>query len=350
MRKDQIGIVAGIALIAFIFFGYAAYIIIDNKEVNEKDVSSEKEVSTSFEKEPFEVPDIEDIRTQYEKKIDAYKSNGEEDDEIVPEISPETLNGKSDILMAPELENGAYLKGDTDMDNDKEIDQDKVKIAKTYPDVSLQNTMGTSRKEEVSKDISDAGDPITWQEAGFVRRRGAYGNDPASDLTPVEKKEGVGDDISRKDLTQIEEREMSCKAYVYGDHIVKQGGKMKFRLSSPLMLDGKKIPAGTFAHGISRLQGDRLLVEIKSLVTVGGDQYNVTFDTYDIDGLQGLYIPSKAGQEAGREVANGALSASAPALNLPIIGRVGINLGRKRANEQSIRVGNKYKVILKEKS
>lgn len=349
MRKDQIGIVAGITLIAFIFFGYAAYLIMDNKKVNEKDVSSEKEVSTSFEKEPFEVPDIEDIRTQYEKKIDAYKNNGEEDDEIVPDISSEALNGKSDILMAPELENGAYLKEDTDMDNDKEIDLGKVKIAKTYSDVSLQKIMDSSRKEEGNKDISDAGGPITWQEAGFVRRRGAYGNDSASDLTPVEKKEGVGDNIYRKDLTQMEEKEVSCKAYVYGDHIVKQGGKMKFRLSSPLVIDDKKIPAGTFAHGISRLQGDRLLVEIKSLVTVGGVQYNVTFDTYDIDGLQGLYIPSNAGQEAGREVTNGALSASAPALNLPIIGRVGINLGRKRVNEQSIRVGNKYKVILKEK-
>lgn len=133
------------------------------------------------------------------------------------------------------------------------------------------------------------------------------------------------------------------------------GSTVQLRLTSALNVDGQPIPQNTFIYGIASLSGERLKIKI-STMSSNGKILPVSLGVYDLDGIEGIYIPGTisrtitkqalGGQVQGADFDVGGFSLGAQAANAGMqIGRT--LLGRKtRLTQVTLQSG--YKVILRD--
>lgn len=133
------------------------------------------------------------------------------------------------------------------------------------------------------------------------------------------------------------------------------GATVQLRLTRPINVNGQAIAQNTFLYGIASLSGERLNIKI-STITSNEKILPVNLGVYDLDGIEGIYIPgaisrSVTKQALGSQVQGadfdvGGFSLGAQAANAGMqIGRT--LLGRKaRLTQVTLQQG--YKVILRD--
>lgn len=107
------------------------------------------------------------------------------------------------------------------------------------------------------------------------------------------------------------ESEQGIRAVVHGTQILVNGSTIKLRLTQKVSIGGQEMAKDHFVNGVARLQGDRLQVSIKSIL-VGQSVFPVDLELYDMDGLEGIYIPGSI----DRDVAKNAMDRSIQGLDL----------------------------------
>ena len=125
---------------------------------------------------------------------------------------------------------------------------------------------------------------------------------------------------------------------------VKSGSTVKIRIKMPLTVNGITIPANTILSGIAKLSNERVKITI-SKILYAGKIYSCNFSVYDIDGIEGIYIPGGLNQEIAKDQANQEVSRTT--VNVPLVGSVSTNLGRKKIQDPSVTIPNGYKILLK---
>lgn len=133
------------------------------------------------------------------------------------------------------------------------------------------------------------------------------------------------------------------------------GSTVQLRLTRPINVSGQAIAQNTFLYGIASLSGERLNIKI-STITSNEKILPVNLGVYDLDGVEGIYIPgtisrSVTKQALGSQVQGadfdvGGFSLGAQAANAGMqIGRT--LMGRKtRLTQVTLQQG--YKVILRD--
>ncbi|WP_433836313.1 conjugative transposon protein TraM [Flavobacterium anhuiense] len=94
----------------------------------------------------------------------------------------------------------------------------------------------------------------------------------------------------------------SIEAVIHQTQTIVSGSVVKLRLSHDIFLLGTDIPRNTFLYGIAALKGERMEVKITSI------QYNnsifpVELAVYDIDGIDGIYIPGAISRDVAKSSA-----------------------------------------------
>lgn len=77
------------------------------------------------------------------------------------------------------------------------------------------------------------------------------------------------------------------------------GSVVKLRLSQEIELSGTRIPKNTFVYGTASLKGERLTIEISS-IRYQTSVFPVELLLYDIDGLEGIYIPGAISRDSAK--------------------------------------------------
>ncbi|OJV19101.1 MAG: conjugative transposon protein TraM [Dyadobacter sp. 50-39] len=133
------------------------------------------------------------------------------------------------------------------------------------------------------------------------------------------------------------------------------GATVQLRLTQPINVSGQTIPQNTFIYGIASLSGERLKIKI-STISLNEKILSVNLGVYDLDGMEGVYIPGTisrtvtkqalGGQVQGADFDVDGFSLGAQAANAGMqIGRT--LLGRKtRLTQVTLQEG--YKVILRD--
>lgn len=115
------------------------------------------------------------------------------------------------------------------------------------------------------------------------------------------------------------------------------GGYLRLELSTELIINGDRIPAGTPLVGSTRLTNERLEVMI-SAIHCGARVYPVALKVLDQDGIAGIYVPGSVADEAAREAVGqgiGTIGVSSP--DASILGQatnVGVQLARSMAGKK----------------
>ena len=92
----------------------------------------------------------------------------------------------------------------------------------------------------------------------------------------------------------------SIKACVYQIQVITDGQVVKLRLLEPLQAGKVLVPENALVSGISKLQGERLEIQVSSL-EYRGNIIPVELTVYDMDGLPGLFVPGSMEGDAARE-------------------------------------------------
>lgn len=92
-------------------------------------------------------------------------------------------------------------------------------------------------------------------------------------------------------------------AAVHETQTIVNGSVVKLRLTADITLQGRTIPKNTFLYGIAALKGERLEIKIENLQH-HGSIFPVQLSVYDIDGIEGIYIPGAISRDAAKASAD----------------------------------------------
>ncbi|HEV7333102.1 MAG TPA: conjugative transposon protein TraM [Flavisolibacter sp.] len=147
----------------------------------------------------------------------------------------------------------------------------------------------------------------------------------------------------------------AIEASVHRTQTLASGAVVRFRLLADATVGSHPLPKGSLLSGTCQLAGERLQVQFRSVV-VNGSLYPVKLNAYDLDGIQGLYVPDAITRDVAKQsVDNSAQMLEISTLDPSLKGRVttaGVgalkNLLSKKVKQVKVTLKAGYKVWLKE--
>jgi conjugative transposon TraM protein len=91
----------------------------------------------------------------------------------------------------------------------------------------------------------------------------------------------------------------TIQAVVHEDQTLVSGAVVKLRLVDGIYVNGRMIPKGSFVYGNCALNNERLTIKIASIRYLN-NILPVALSVYDLDGMEGLYVPGSIGRDAAK--------------------------------------------------
>lgn len=99
----------------------------------------------------------------------------------------------------------------------------------------------------------------------------------------------------------------TIQAVIHENQTLTSGAVVKLRLVDGIEVGGRKIPKGSFVYGTCALSNERLTIKISTIRYLRSIM-PVTLSVYDLDGLEGIYVPGSIGRDAAKSGMNNAVS------------------------------------------
>ena len=96
-------------------------------------------------------------------------------------------------------------------------------------------------------------------------------------------------------------------AVLHEEQVLENGSTVKIRLLNTIRVGTTLIPRNTFIFGIARIQGERLGINISS-IRYGEVIIPISLSVYDVDGLEGLFVPGSLTRTAAKQGASQGIS------------------------------------------
>lgn len=103
-----------------------------------------------------------------------------------------------------------------------------------------------------------------------------------------------------------EQQQNSIEAIIHETQTIVNGSIIKLRLKTDVFLHGILIPKNTFLYGIASLKGERLEVKINN-IQYRNSIFPVELSVYDLDGIDGIYIPGAISRDVAKTSADRSL-------------------------------------------
>ena len=111
--------------------------------------------------------------------------------------------------------------------------------------------------------------------------------------------DGGGKSKKHRSASSAETAGNTIQAVVHEDQTLVTGAVIKLRLLDGVYVNGKMIPKGSFVYGTCALNNERLEIKITSIRYLN-NILPVALSVYDLDGMQGLYVPGSIGRDAAK--------------------------------------------------
>lgn len=177
-----------------------------------------------------------------------------------------------------------------------------------------------------------------------VQVLGEQGNKPASFAPP-----SAIDNKHALDLSS------AIEAVIHQDQDIVSGSVVKIRLSDSISVNGALIPKNEFVYGIAEVDEERLKITIASM-RYKNSILPVSLSAYDLDGLEGLYIPGAISRDASKKGVDDAIQSLQimtmdPSVSAQVAG-AGIQAAKglfgKKVKQIRVKVKAGYKLLLRD--
>lgn len=108
---------------------------------------------------------------------------------------------------------------------------------------------------------------------------------------------------SLTDGPAIEDTQNAIQAVIHETQTIVDGSTVKLRLVNDVYINGTLIRKGNFIFGTASLRGERLGIKITS-VRYNSSLFPVELTVYDMDGLDGIYIPGAITRDVAKQSAD----------------------------------------------
>ncbi|MBT2591404.1 conjugative transposon protein TraM [Pedobacter sp. ISL-68] len=108
---------------------------------------------------------------------------------------------------------------------------------------------------------------------------------------------------SLDDNSVTNESQNAIQAVIHETQTIVNGSTIKLRLINDVFINGVHIPKDNFLFGTASLNGERLGVKINS-VRYNNSLFPVELSVYDMDGLDGIYIPGAITRDVAKQSAD----------------------------------------------
>lgn len=98
----------------------------------------------------------------------------------------------------------------------------------------------------------------------------------------------------------------AIEAIIHDTQELVAGSTVRIRLVNAVEINGQRIPQDQFIYGVCSINGERLQIAIKGVRT-GNSLLPVSLNVFDLDGLEGIYIPGAIARDAAKQASNNAL-------------------------------------------
>lgn len=149
----------------------------------------------------------------------------------------------------------------------------------------------------------------------------------------------------------------SIEAVIHDTQELVAGATVKMRLIGDVFINGQLISKGQFIYGTCAINGERLTITINSIRNENS-LYPVSLTVFDMDGLEGIYIPGAITRDAAKQSSDQALqsmqfltmdqSLSAQAASAGIAAAKGLFSKKVKLVKVIVKAG--YKVLLKDEN
>jgi conjugative transposon TraM protein len=95
----------------------------------------------------------------------------------------------------------------------------------------------------------------------------------------------------------------ALEAVIHETQTVVNGSVVKLRLSNDVFINGVQIPRNSFVFGVAALKGERLEVKISN-IQFKNSIFPVELTVYDLDGIDGIYIPGTINRDVAKASAD----------------------------------------------
>jgi hypothetical protein len=145
-------------------------------------------------------------------------------------------------------------------------------------------------------------------------------------------------------------------AVIHETQTIVSGSTVKLRLLSEINIAGRLVPKDNFVYGIASLNGERLNITVKG-VCYNNSILPVALSAYDLDGMEGIYIPGAITRDVAKQSTDNSLQQIGLNSPDPSIRMQAANAGiqaaktilSKKVKLVKVTVKAGYKILLKDK-
>ena len=180
---------------------------------------------------------------------------------------------------------------DSEPEKESSFDEKVALMEKSYELAARFGGNVTTKTTETKKPKTE---PVEAEQPRVVSRLGQ--KDDADSIVEDRFNTAVG--------TQETVEKNTIAACVHGTQTITDGQALRLRLLEPMRVGGRLVPEGTVITGLTRLQGERMEVEIEA-VSHNGSVLPVELEVYSTDGQKGVLVPNSLENDAVKEIAAG---------------------------------------------
>jgi conjugative transposon TraM protein len=190
--------------------------------------------------------------------------------------------------------------------------------------------------------------PVTLLENKVIKQKDSSGHKPGNG----QKNSFYG--LTDNNPSEFQEQN-TLKATIHESQTIVSGSVVKLRTLNDMYINGILIPRMHFIYGMANLNDERLKIEIKS-IRYKDNILPVNLSVYDLDGMEGIFIPGAIARNSSKESTDKALQSIALNSLDPSVGTQAASVGIEAAKSflskkvKLIKVSLKpgYQVLLKE--
>jgi conjugative transposon TraM protein len=138
----------------------------------------------------------------------------------------------------------------------------------------------------------------------------------------------------------------ALSAVIHETQTIVSGSTIKLRLLNDVYINGALIPKDNFVFGTASLNGERLIIEIKS-IRYNNSLFPVALSVSDMDGMDGIYIPGAIARTSAKESSDKAIQSVALNSLDPSVGAQAASAGIEAAKTLLSKKVKLVKVTLK---
>ena len=244
-------------------------------------------------------------------RIDREKAAKKREEQQMAALQQQLRESRQHVNAYDDHYTGSYSSGGQQRDMERfeeEMRQIQERSRKMARDITGDDASYGSNGNSPNQPYSNAGGQITGYD---IYGNPIYAQQPKKDTIAVVTKADTGNAESFNTVTDEEKLDDPLiKAMIDKTTKAHEGTRLRFKLLDDVIVKGVKLKKGTYLYGtVTGFGQQRVMADITSIL-VKDKFLKIHLSVYDLDGMQGFYVPESAFRDMMKNAGSAAMQSN----------------------------------------